>query len=291
MPALIDLRRRIRSIRNTQQITQAMKTVATARLKRFQRIVLGTRPYWHATPSFFAQVAKIDKGSLHPLLQPRAENRVMVVVITSDKGLCGAFNANLLERTWDFLNNKSSRAQIKLALVGKKAILFFKHRPDYPVVWSCLNHQEKETVGNLKSLTKDLVEMFLIHQVDAVYVAYNEFKSILAPLISFPRLLPIGDFAFQEGSAKEDGFVGRWWEPQAFEILDKLLPAYVEYQIAHFYYESLAAEQAARMMAMENASQNAEELISELTLVMNKIRQASITKELLEIMTAVEALK
>jgi F-type H+-transporting ATPase subunit gamma len=289
MPALIDLRRRIKSIRNTQQITQAMKTVASARLKKLQRVVLETRPYWHESPSFFLKVAQLDEGPLHPLLQVREEKKVLVVIITSDKGLCGAFNSNLLEKTWEFLAQKATASQLKLALVGKKAILFFKHRPDYPVVWSCSDHRQEETLQNLKELTQQFIEEFLLQQLDAVYVAFNEFKSILAPLITINRLLPIGeDIA---GSSDEIPSLPPLWEPDAREILDKILPLYLETQMIHFYYESQAAEQAARMMAMENASSNAEDLISELTLVMNKIRQASITKELLEIMTAVEALK
>lgn len=289
MPALIDLRRRIKSIRNTQQITQAMKTVATARLKKLQRIVLETRPYWHESPAFFLEVAQLVDEPRHPLLESREEKKIQVVIITSDKGLCGAFNSNLLEKTWEFLAQKASVSQVKLALVGKKAILFFQHRPDYPVVWSCVDHRQAETLENLKGLTQRIIEEYLLQEIDALYVAYNEFKSILAPQITITRLLPlVGETQVQGGERLS------WpplWEPAASEILDKILPVYLENQMIHFYFESQAAEQAARMMAMENASRNAEDLISELTLVMNKIRQASITKELLEIMTAVEALK
>jgi len=289
MPALIDLRRRIKSIRNTQQITQAMKTVATARLKKLQRIVLETRPYWHESPAFFSEVAQLLGESGHPLLQKRAEKKIQVVIITSDKGLCGAFNANLLEKTWEFLAEKATVSQVKLALVGKKAILFFKHRPDYPVVWSCIDHRQEETLKNLRGLTQQIIEEYLLQEIDALYVAYNEFKSILAPQITITQLFPIETEA--RPSETEQPLWPPLWEPPAAEILDKILSLYLESQMVHFYYESQAAEQAARMMAMENASRNAEDLISELTLVMNKIRQASITKELLEIMTAVEALK
>ncbi|RLE00772.1 MAG: ATP synthase F1 subunit gamma, partial [Candidatus Aminicenantes bacterium] len=142
---------------------------------------------------------------------------------------------------------------------------------------------------NLRGLTQQIIEEYLLQEIDALYVAYNEFKSILAPQITITQLLPIETEA--RPSETEQPLWPPLWEPPAAEILDKILPLYLESQMVHFYYESQAAEQAARMMAMENASRNAEDLISELTLVMNKIRQASITKELLEIMTAVEALK
>ncbi len=284
MPALIDLRRRIKSVRNTQKITQAMKTVSTAKFKRAQRVVYEGRPQWHNLPVLLGRVSGWAGRQISPLLDSREEKKILAMVITSDKGLAGAFNSNLLSRAADFLEEKSSRAEIRLVLVGKKAVNFFK-KAHFPVLRA---HQEKIdrlTLGELKEIARFLMREYVFARTDSVYVLYNEFKSILAPRVTMARILPI--------PREEDG--GRPpivpdCEPDSARILRSLLPLYVETAVVHCFFESLAAEQAARMMAMENATKNAEDLINDLVLVLNKIRQSSITKELLEIMTAVEAL-
>jgi len=284
MPALIDLRRRIKSVRNTQQITRAMKTVAMAKFKKAQRIILESRPYWHGSPDLMAKVVHWAEKKGHPLLVKRDEKRVEGVVITSDKGLAGAFNSNLLAEALAFFEDKARDASVNLVLIGKKAVNFFKKSP-FLVDRSYSEQAQELSQSGLKDLAQFLMRLYIYSQIDAVYVVCNEFKSILSPRITITRLLPLSPPESQEG---ED--IPPDWEPGAGALLESLLPLYVENQIQRFFSESEAAEHAARMMAMDNATNNAEELIGDLTLVMNKIRQASITKELLEIMTAVEAL-
>lgn len=284
MPALIDLRRRIKSVRNTQQITKAMKTVAMAKFKKAQRIILESRPYWHGSPDLMAKVVHWAEKKGHPLLVKRDEKRVEGVVITSDKGLAGAFNSNLLAEALAFFEDKARDASVNLVLIGKKAVNFFKKSP-FLVDRSYSEQAQELSQSGLKDLAQFLMRLYIYSQIDAVYVVCNEFKSILSPRITITRLLPLSPPESQEGEE-----IPPDWEPGAGALLESLLPLYVENQIQRFFSESEAAEHAARMMAMDNATNNAEELIGDLTLVMNKIRQASITKELLEIMTAVEAL-
>lgn len=284
MPALIDLRRRIKSIRNTQQITQAMKTVATAKFKKSQRHVLESRPYWHSSPDFMAKLVLWAKKRGHPLLAERDEKKVEGVVLTSDKGLAGAFSSNLLADALAFFKEKAQDAQVNLVLIGKKAVNFFKRHP-FHVDRSYSEKVQNLDQSGLKDLAQFLIRLYVFSQTDAVYVVYNEFKSILAPKITIARILPLSP-----PESQEDEELLPDWEPGSSVLLEALLPLYVEEQIQHFFFESDAAEHAARMMAMDNATKNAEELVGDLTLDMNKIRQASITKELLEIMTAVEAL-
>jgi F-type H+-transporting ATPase subunit gamma len=284
MPALIDLRRRIRSVRNTQQITQAMKTVSTAKFKKSQRSVLEARPHWHNSPDLISEVVTWAEREVHPLIMEREEKKIEVLVITSDKGLCGAFNTNLLEKALSFFEKKAQRSQVNLVLIGKKAFSFFKKHP-FPVDRAYSEQVQDLTLEDLKELAQFLMRLYVFNKTDAVYVAYNEFKSILSPRVTVTRLLP---FSPPEGEAHKVSPPD--WEPEADSILNSLLPFYIENQIRHFYFESQAAEHAARMMAMDNATKNAEDLVGDLTLILNKIRQASITKELLEIMTAVEAL-
>jgi len=284
MPELIDLRRRIKSVRNTQQITQAMKTVATAKFKKAQQFVLEGRPCWHESPHLLAKVVFWAKKRGHPLMAQRDEKRVEGVVISSDKGLAGAFNSNLLSRAHAFFEEKALDARVNLVLAGKKAVTFFKKLP-FPVDRLYTEQIQKISPEDIKDLAQFLMRLYVFSQTDAVYVVYNEFKAILSPKISITRLLPISSPESQTGEEFPPD-----WEPGAIALLEALLPLYVESQIQHFFFESEAAQHAARMMAMDNATKNAEDLIGDLTLIMNKFRQASITKELLEIMTAVEAL-
>jgi F-type H+-transporting ATPase subunit gamma len=285
MPVLIDIRRRIKSVRNTQQITQAMKTVSTAKFRKAQRILLESRTWWHTLPLFLSEVFFWARKEEHPLLQKREEREVEAVVITSDKGLAGAFNSSLLAEALSLLEKKARQAEVRLVLIGKKAISFFRKHP-FRVDRAYSEKTHKLAAEDLKELAQYLARLYVFHKVDSVYVVYNEFKSILSPRITVTKLLPL---EIPERS-EEQLVLPPDWEPEALTLLDVLLPLYVESQIRHFYFESSAAEQAARMMAMDNATENAEELIKRLTLVLNKARQASITKELLEIMTAVDAL-
>jgi F-type H+-transporting ATPase subunit gamma len=293
MPALIDLRRRIRSVRNTQQITQAMKTVSTAKFKKSQRLVLQARPYWHTFPSLLHRALLWDTTDQHPLLEEREEQKGILIVVTSDKGLCGAFNSNLLSKALDYCKVKSRTCDLKLVLMGKKAVTFFRRQP-FDVERSYIDQIHKLTVEDLRELSLFLMQEYIYCRTDAVYVVYNEFKSILTPRIILIKLLPVEIHKKEEhhfqGVEHEHFGLPPDWEPGKSHLLRVLVPKYIETQIMHFFSESLAAEHAARMMAMDNATQNAEDLIEDLTLVLNKVRQASITKELLEIMTAVDAL-
>ncbi len=284
MPALIDLRRRIKSVRNTQQITQAMKTVSMAKFKKSQRAVMEARPHWHNSPDLLSEVVSWAEREIHPLCIEREEKKIEGLVITSDKGLCGAFNSNLLEKALSFFEEKTQRSQVNLVLIGKKALSFFRKQP-FPVDRAYSEQVQDLTLEDLKELAQFLMRHYVFNKTDAVYVAYNEFKSILSPRVTVSRLLPLST---PEGEARE--VLPPDWEPEADSIINSLLPFYIESQLRHFYFESQVSEHAARMMAMDSATRNAEDLISDLTLVLNKIRQASITKELLEIMTAVEAL-
>ncbi len=285
MPALIDLRRRIKSVRNTQKITQAMKTVATAKFKKAQRAVLEGRPSWHSYPELLSRVTAVVARSCHPLLEKREEKTILGIVMTSDKGLAGAFNSNLLEKANSFLERKSSECRIRLILIGKKAALYFRNRL-FAIERSFSDYGQKMPSGEWKTLAEYVIRDFVLLKSDAVYVFYNEFKSILTPRVTVSKLLPLEPPA-QQILPEPEAFD---WDPKCGAILNTLLPFYIEDQLRHFFFESEAAEHAARMMAMENATNNAEDLIADLTLFLNKMRQASITTELLEIMSAVEAL-
>ncbi len=285
MPALIDLRRRIRSVRNTQQVTGAMKTVATAKFKKAQRFVLEARPFWHTMPEQVRTLIGLAVRERHPLLERRPEKKVHLVVITGDKGLCGAFNSNLLAETQCFLRDKAREAEVRLTLIGKKAVNFFRKRT-FPVDRAYGDRIDRLRDEDLRTIARDLIRRFVYNKADAVYVVYNEFKSILAPRIVLVQLLPLLPPPETADAARAVPKI----EPGLEPMLRSLLPSFVEDQLCHCFFESQAAEQAARMMAMDLATKNADELVGTLVLQLNKIRQASITKELLEIMTAVDAM-
>jgi F-type H+-transporting ATPase subunit gamma len=270
-----------------------MKTVSTAKFQKAQRLVLNSRPYWHTFPGFMHKAVLEAKRARHPLLARRKERKTMLVVITSDKGLCGAFNSNLLERALEYCKQKSQSCELGLVLLGKKAVSAFRRLP-YRIEKSYSDKTQNLTDEDLRELARFLMQEYVLSQTDGVYVMYNEFKSILAPRITLLKLLPVE----VQGKAEEKTedveqvptSLNPDWEPEDKTFIEVILPGYVEDQIQHFFRESIAAEHASRMIAMDKATQNAEDLIGDLTLVLNKIRQASITKELLEIMTAVEAL-
>ena len=288
MATLIDLRRRIQSVRNSQQITQAMKTVSTAKFRKAQRTVQEARPFWHLFTELMDRLAYFAAAGTHPLLLRRDEKRIAVVVITADKGLAGAYNSNLLEAADAFLAGKQDGqgVAVRLVLIGKKAVAHFRKRPE-PVDRAYGDRTDRLAREELRDLAEFLMREYTFQRIDAVYIVSNEFKSILAPRIMTHQVLPIDPRPGGEPSAT-------WrpdWDPGADRLAAFILPLYVESQIHHAFHESQAAEQAARMMAMDNATKNAGELIDDLVLQLNKIRQAGITKELLEIMTAVEALR
>jgi len=284
MPALIDLRRRIRSVRNTQQITKAMKTVSTAKFRKSQRRVLESRPWWHSWPELLRLAAAWAPPASHPLLDRRREMRTTGLVITADKGLAGAFNSNLLARAEEHFEDRSRSSEVRLALIGKKAVNHFK-RTGFPVDLALSDRTDKLPAAEVEAVARELMRLYILQRTDAVTVVYNEFKSILAPRVTVFPLLPLA--ADETDTVPSSPAPG--WEPGLGAIVGRLLPLGLTLQVLHCFYESQAAEHAARMMAMDNSTRNAEEIIENLVLKLNKIRQASITKELLEIMTAVEA--
>jgi F-type H+-transporting ATPase subunit gamma len=225
-------------------------------------------------------------GTGHPLLDRRDEKKAEVLVLTSDKGLAGAFNSNLLTAAHAFIEEKRTSADVRLVVMGKKAAGFFRKCP-WPVDRSFGDRTDKLSRDEVRDLAEFLMRQYTYQKIDAVYLVYNEFRSIVAPRIVTEKLLPFVPNPGPEASAA-------WppdWEPDAARLVQFILPLYMEGQIHHALHESQTAEQAARMMAMDNATKNAEDLVEDLVLVLNKIRQAGITKELLEIMTAVEALR
>ncbi len=285
MPSTRDLRRRIRSVKGTQQITKAMKMVAAAKLRRAQQRITAMRPYADTFGRVLAEVAARTEHS-HPLLEQRQGRRTWLVVVTSDKGLCGSFNANLLRYAERELR-LGRWPEVELVLIGRKASDFFRSRP-FRVV-----HEERETMSKVEPeagprLARLAVEAFTSGRVDEVWLLYNRFLSLIRHETRLERLLPIQPPTAEvaSGSARVDYL----YEPGPAALLDELLPRHIEVQVARSLYDSAAAEQAARMTAMDAATRNASEMIDSLTLLYNRTRQAVITKELIEIVSGAQAL-
>jgi len=285
-----------------------MKLVSAARLRRAQERILGARPYAHKMQEVLASLARRAAPESHPLLAVRPAERVLVVVVSADKGLCGSFNTNILNKAREVIGGYTG-AEVQADLIGRRAREWFKRR-DYRVRKVRVDLGRSITPESARELAEDLMRTFTAGEADAVDVVYNEFKSAIQQRIIVERLLPIPRtalFAAPEAEAAEEGTAtGRRgapddgagataedyiYEPQAATLLDALLPRHVEIQVYRILLESAAAEHGARMAAMENATRNAGEMIDSLTLQMNKIRQASITKEILEVVSGAEALK
>jgi F-type H+-transporting ATPase subunit gamma len=278
------LRRRIRSVKSTQQITKAMKMVAAARLRRAQNRIEEARPYANGLHEVLSSVAARVQAHRHTLLRETEERHVTLVVITGDKGLCGAFNANVQREAMALLGSKRWEV-VELVLVGRKGIDFFRYKgidaaEKHPDLMSGL------TLDAAFALGRRLAVRFASGKTDAVYLLSNHFRSIIQQEVRLDRLLPIR----RSDLGEEQRHVGYVFEPQPSALLDQLLPRHVEFQILRALLSSLAAEHAARMTAMDAASKNAAEMIDQLTLTYNRVRQASITKELIEIVSGAEAL-
>lgn len=284
MPNLRDLRRRIRSVRNTQKLTRAMKMVSAAKLRRAQQRILAARPFAVKMREVLNSLAGRVDPSRHPLLARRSGHRVEVLVITADKGLCGAFNANILKGAMAFLKERRGEG-VGLTLVGRKARDAFRRR-EFPIRREYVDLFRRVELADAARIAADLVDAFVREELDAVHLIYNEFKSVLRQNVVLERLLPIGDLATGEDNAAEEYI----YEPEARRLLDELLPKYVEVQVFRALLESSAAEQSARMTAMDGATENAGEMIQDLTLVMNRVRQAAITKEIIEVVSGAEGI-
>ena len=284
MPSTIDIRRRIRSVKNTQQITKAMKMVAAARLRRAQERIFAARPYAGALREVLASVAaRIDLAS-HPLLKAHeTESNVLVMVVTADRGLCGAFNTNVIKGAMNFIRDHPEFASVQLLPIGRKANDFFKRRT-IPIRRQAVQIFQALSLDTAREIAQGLIEDFVSGEVDAVYVVYNEFRSIISQVTRVERLLPIERAWDEQQTAIE-----YLYEPSPEVILAELLPKHIEFQLYRILLESAAAEQGARMTAMEAASKNASEMIDHLTLTYNRIRQAAITKEIIEIVSGAAA--
>ena len=286
MPSTIDLRRRIRSVKNTQQITKAMKMVAAAKLRRAQERMMAARPYAAALREVLASVSTRVDVSQHPLLQERErEQKVLLVVVTADRGLCGAFNTNVIRAAQNAIAEKGW-TEVHLLPIGRKGYDFFKRRP-YPIERPSTQVLQALSIDVAREIAKQLIDDFVGEKYDAVYVLYNEFKSIIAQRVRLDRLLPL-QRDWDADNANEPA-IEYLYEPSPELILGELLPKHIEFQLYRVLLESAAAEQGARMTAMESATKNASDMISHLTLTYNRIRQASITKEIIEIVSGAAA--
>jgi F-type H+-transporting ATPase subunit gamma len=286
MPSLIDIRRRVRSVKNTQQITKAMKMVSAAKLRRAQDQAIAARPYGVLLRQMLANVAQgaandPDAGA-HPLLAVRPEQRILLVVITADGGLAGAFNSNLIKLAHRFADEHKN-AMLSFELIGKKGVNYFRRRfsgiaGTHTDLFRRVKFEDAERIANV------IISRFEKGEVDAVYLFTNEFKNAMAPALTSTRILPIE-------VPKTTQTVDYIYEQNPGELLGSLLPRYVKLLVYRAFMESVAAEHAARMVAMEAATKNASEVIDKLTLLMNRVRQASITREIIEIVSGASALE
>jgi F-type H+-transporting ATPase subunit gamma len=284
MPSLIDLRRRIRSVKNTQQVTKAMKMVSAAKLRRAQDRVVAARPYAamfrQVLGDVSAAVAGDERAGAHPLLARRPENRVLLVLFTSDRGLAGAFNSNLIRGSHQFVTERPS-GSVLLSVIGRKGRDFWRKR-GVTAVAERIGLSEKGSFADAAEIAADIIGRFEREEVDAVYLLYNEFKSVLSQKMTCSRVLPV------EVPERCEVLDFIYAQPPE-QLLGALLPRYVEIAVYQAMLESSAAEQAARMTAMEAATSNAGDMIDRLTLYMNRVRQASITKEIIEVVSGAAA--
>ena len=289
MPSLIDLRRRIRAVKSIQQITKAMKTIAASKLRRAQERIVGARPFARLMLRVLNSLATRVDPALHPLLAPppdtASEAPTLLVVITADKGLCGGFNSTLLRKASAYIRDADQ--EVALGLIGRKGRDFFVTR-GFDVRYEDVNIFNNLRYTHAQGVARTAIEGFTTGSVANVYVLYNEFKSVLQQRVVVERLLPIPRLGADE--ADEATLADHLFEPTPAEIFDDLLPRHVETQVFRAMLESAAAEHAARMTAMDAATRNAGEMLDNLTLYMNKMRQATITRELIEVVSGAEAL-
>jgi F-type H+-transporting ATPase subunit gamma len=309
MASLRDIRKRIRSVKNTRQITKAMKMVAAAKLRKAQDAIIAARPYAQMLDQIISDLAarSADEEMAHPLLTARPIRRAEVVVLTSDRGLAGGFNSNVIRRANRYIYENASLERIQMSTVGRKGYDFFRQRgqtirKDFGGLYQRLNYLSAREVA------QELTASFLNNEVDAVYVVYNEFISAISQKVNLTQILPLqtlGDLVpGAETRPAAPGTLGTpavrtvgptlvdfKYEPGRQEVLDRLVPQAVSIKLYRALLESVASEHGARMSAMENATSNATDMIASLSLHYNRTRQAVITKELMEIVSGAEALK
>jgi F-type H+-transporting ATPase subunit gamma len=306
MPTLLDYRRRIRSVKSTQQITRAMKFVSAAKLRRAQEGVFAARPYAREILRVLRSAAARMESKAHPLLDRRVEERILVVVLTGDRSLAGAFNANVIRRATLFLQENSSK-KTQVIAIGKKGRDTLRKR-GVNLVGEYLNVSSRVDYLTAKEIADKIAKLYADNEVDAVYAVYNEFKNVIVQKLTVAKLLPIDPAVLDAEAVKEaakfhdgetrneeslphdrspsgESLVDYIYEEPVEQIFSGLVPRYLESEVYRILLESAAAEHAARMTAMDAATRNAAELIEKVTLEMNKIRQAGITKELIEIVS------
>jgi F-type H+-transporting ATPase subunit gamma len=290
MPSLLDMRRRIKSVKNTQQITKAMKMVAAAKLKRAQDRVTAARPYAEKMSEVLGGLSeRIGEEFSHPLLDERGDERYLIVLVSADKGLAGAFNANVIKKTQAFIADSSDKS-IEMIPVGRKGRDFFKRREmEILEEYVGLTGSGSANLSDAREISERVIKEFVENKsIDKVFLVYTEFKTVLNQKPTVQQLLPIPRIASEgESTGAAAEYI---YELPPAEIFGKLLPKQVETQIYRAMLESVASEQGSRMTAMDSASKNAGELIDTLTLNMNRIRQAAITKEIIEVVSGAAAL-
>jgi len=298
MPSLLDIRRRVRAVKSTQQITKAMKMVAASRLRRAQERIQHARPFANEMRRVLDSLASRVDQTGHPLfdqrLTPRAGGKAMLIVITADRGLCGSFNTNAIKGASTFIVENPAR-QVALGLVGRRGRDYFARR-GFEVLYEQVNFFASLKFDNAKSIADAAIEAFTSGQVDSVHLVYNEFKSVISQRVVVQRLLPIAhedidvtknDTAASVGGAARTEYL---FEPEPKEMFARLLPRYVEVQVFRALLESNAAFYAAQMTAMDSATRNSADMSEQLTLYMNKVRQAAITREIIEVVSGAGAL-
>ncbi len=285
MPSLIDIRRRIRSVKNMQQITKAMKMVSAAKLRRAQERALASRPYAEMMGRILSNIAgaaaATEEAGHLPLLQIREEKRILLIVVSSDTGLAGAFNANLLRSAQRFIADHHD-AEIQIETIGRKSRDYFRKR-DIKIIGEHVGIVDKPEYGRAAEIADKMIDVYSKAEVDAVYIVVNEFKNVMAPNLVLKKILPV---EVPEGGEQVDYI----YEQPPQELLSALLPRYVEMEIYRALLESISAYHAARMTAMDAASSNAGDVIQDLTLNLNRARQANITREIIEIVSGAAAL-
>lgn len=289
MPSLIDLRRRIRAVRSTQQITRAMKMIAASRLRRAQDRIINTRPFAQRMLHVLSRLVTQEDQSSHPLLRvpTPGEGRPLLIVITADRGLCGSFNSNIIKAASEFIAAENVADGIILGLVGRKGRDFFRRRA-FDVCYERVGIFQKLVFNDAVKLADVATEEFVSGKASSVFLVYNEFKSVMSQQVIVEQLLPIQRFE-EESEEQVIPSTDHLYEPTPREIFHDLLPRHVRVQVYRALLESAAAEHAARMTAMDAATRNSTEMIEDLTLYMNKVRQAAITREIIEVVSGAAA--
>jgi F-type H+-transporting ATPase subunit gamma len=290
MPSLIDLRRRIRAVKNTQQITKAMKMVAASKLRRAQERIMNARPFAVQMQRVLASVAVRVDASLHPLLERRplgADSKTLVIIVSADKGLCGSFNTNIIKAGGSFI--AGSQQPCALGLVGRKGRDYFGRR-GFEVIYEAVGLFQRLRYADAEAIAQTAIEAFTSGRIDRVMLIYNEFKSVMTQRVVVDQLLPIVSADIDGGAVTVENQIDYLYEPSPQEIFNQLLPRYVEVQVYRALLESNAAFFAAQMTAMDTATKNSGEMIASLTLYMNKVRQAAITREIIEVVSGAQAL-